>query len=103
MSTCPQPFNTTVRLSPQQPPSSNQHDLVILLSLLCNRHFLVDKLEWRKVREQVAIHVPCSSKKMGIEESFAKLAGLCAHEVRRRRVSILRVKKRQDAQEDARE
>ncbi|GIL81459.1 hypothetical protein Vretimale_972 [Volvox reticuliferus] len=45
------------------------------------RHFLVDKLEWRKVRDQVAIHVPCSSKKMGIEESFAKLAGLCAHEV----------------------
>lgn len=46
------------------------------------RHFLVDKLEWKKVRDQVAIHVPCSSKKMGIEESFAKLAGLCANEVR---------------------
>ncbi|PNW82667.1 hypothetical protein CHLRE_06g288700v5 [Chlamydomonas reinhardtii] len=45
------------------------------------RHFLVDKLEWKKVRDQVAIHVPCSSKKMGIEESFAKLAGLCANEV----------------------
>ncbi|KAL6754380.1 glycolate dehydrogenase [Haematococcus lacustris] len=45
------------------------------------RHFLVDKLEWRKVRDSVAIHVPCSSKKMGIEESFAKLAGLCANEV----------------------
>lgn len=44
-------------------------------------HFLVDKLEFKKVREQVAIHVPCSSKKMGIEESFAKLAGLCADEV----------------------
>ncbi len=29
----------------------------------------------------MAIHVPCSSKKMGIEESFAKLAGLCANEV----------------------
>ncbi|KXZ46746.1 hypothetical protein GPECTOR_41g711 [Gonium pectorale] len=45
------------------------------------RHFLVDKLEWKKVRDTVAIHVPCSSKKMGIEESFSKLAGLCSHEV----------------------
>mmetsp|Transcript_7098 Transcript_7098/g.12157 ORF Transcript_7098/g.12157 Transcript_7098/m.12157 type:complete len:1103 (+) Transcript_7098:137-3445(+) len=45
------------------------------------RHFLVDKLEFRKVRDTVAIHVPCSSKKMGIEDSFAKLAGLCANEV----------------------
>jgi hypothetical protein len=34
-----------------------------------------------QVRDSVAIHVPCSSKKMGIEESFAKLAGLCANEV----------------------
>lgn len=41
----------------------------------------MDKLEFKKVRDTVAIHVPCSSKKMGIEESFAKLAGLCASEV----------------------
>jgi D-lactate dehydrogenase len=34
-----------------------------------------------QVRDSVAIHVPCSSKKMGIEDSFAKLAGLCANEV----------------------
>lgn len=33
------------------------------------------------MRDSVAIHVPCSSKKMGIEESFSKLAGMCAHEV----------------------
>jgi D-lactate dehydrogenase len=33
------------------------------------------------VRDSVAIHVPCSSKKMGIEEAFTKLAGLCANEV----------------------
>jgi D-lactate dehydrogenase len=33
------------------------------------------------VRDTVAIHVPCSSKKMGIEDSFAKIAGLCANEV----------------------
>lgn len=45
------------------------------------RTFLVDKLEFKKVRDTVAIHVPCSSKKMGIEESFMKLAGLCANEV----------------------
>jgi D-lactate dehydrogenase len=34
-----------------------------------------------QVRDTVAVHVPCSSKKMGIEESFVKLAGLCANEV----------------------
>lgn len=33
------------------------------------------------MRDTVAIHVPCSSKKMGIEEAFTKLAGLCANEV----------------------
>jgi D-lactate dehydrogenase len=33
------------------------------------------------VRDSVAVHVPCSSKKMGIEDSTLKLAGLCAHEV----------------------
>jgi D-lactate dehydrogenase len=45
------------------------------------RHFLVDKLEFSKVRDTVAVHVPCSSKKMGIEESFVKLASMCAKEV----------------------
>ncbi|GAX77289.1 hypothetical protein CEUSTIGMA_g4735.t1 [Chlamydomonas eustigma] len=45
------------------------------------RHFLVDKLEFKKVRDVVAVHVPCSSKKMGIEDAFTKLAGLCANEV----------------------
>jgi hypothetical protein len=38
------------------------------------RHFLLDKLEFNKVRESVAVHVPCSSKKMGIEESFMKVS-----------------------------
>lgn len=41
----------------------------------------MDKLEFEKVRDTVAIHVPCSSKKMGIEDAFTKLAGMCAHEV----------------------
>jgi D-lactate dehydrogenase len=45
------------------------------------RHFLLDKLDFEPVRETVAVHVPCSSKKMGIEDSFVKLAGLCAKEV----------------------
>lgn len=45
------------------------------------RHFLMDKLEFNKVRDSVAVHVPCSSKKMGIEESFMKVASQCAHEV----------------------
>ena len=54
------------------------------IHLELHRHFLVDKLEFSKVRDVVAVHVPCSSKKMGIEESFAKLAGLCANEVRPR-------------------
>lgn len=41
-------------------------------------HFLVDKLDWRHVRDSVAIHVPCSSKKMGIEAAFMNLAQRCA-------------------------
>ena len=45
------------------------------------RHFLLDKLEFSKVRDSVAVHVPCSSKKMGIEESFVKVASLCAENV----------------------
>jgi hypothetical protein len=45
------------------------------------RHFLLDKLEFRKVRDSVAIHVPCSSKKMGIEDAFTRIAEMCAHEV----------------------
>lgn len=45
------------------------------------RLFLADKLEFNKVRDTVAIHVPCSSKKMGVEKAFTELASLCAHEV----------------------
>ena len=43
--------------------------------------FMMDKLEFKKVRDTIAVHVPCSSKKMGIERSFLELAGKCAHEV----------------------
>eukprot|EP01025_Chloroclados_australasicus_P065931 TRINITY_DN900_c0_g2_i1.p1 TRINITY_DN900_c0_g2~~TRINITY_DN900_c0_g2_i1.p1 ORF type:complete len:1084 (-),score=148.29 TRINITY_DN900_c0_g2_i1:617-3868(-) len=43
--------------------------------------FLMDKLEFNKIKNTVAVHVPCSSKKMGIEDNFVKLATKCAHEV----------------------
>lgn len=45
------------------------------------RRFLLDKLEFTKVKDTVAIHVPCSSKKMGIEDSFMKVASMCADQV----------------------
>ena len=41
----------------------------------------MDKLEWTKVKDNVAIHVPCSSKKMGIEAAFNNVASKCAHSV----------------------
>ena len=43
--------------------------------------FLVDKLEFKKVRDVVAVHVPCSSKKAGISSTLEQLAGMCANEV----------------------
>jgi len=42
---------------------------------------LMDKLEWSKVRDNVAIHVPCSSKKMGIEAAFNAVAQKCSHQI----------------------
>lgn len=42
---------------------------------------LVDKLEWKKVRDNIAIHVPCSSKKLGVEKTFQQIANLCAKNV----------------------
>ncbi len=41
----------------------------------------MDKLEWSKVRDNVAIHVPCSSKKMGIEAAFNAVAQKCSHQI----------------------
>lgn len=43
--------------------------------------FLKDKLEWKQVRDNVAIHVPCTSKKLGATTAFEQVAGLCAKEV----------------------
>jgi hypothetical protein len=34
-----------------------------------------------QVKDSVAVHVPCSSKKMGIEAAFLSVASKCAHEV----------------------
>ena len=45
------------------------------------RLFLADKLEFTKVKDEVAVHVPCSSSKMGIGSSFLQLAGMCANNV----------------------
>jgi D-lactate dehydrogenase len=44
-------------------------------------NFLLDKLEFKPARESIAIHVPCSSKKMGLEGTFMKVASLCATNV----------------------
>ena len=38
-------------------------------------------LEFTKVRDSVAVHVPCSSKKLKLNEQMIGLAELCAHEV----------------------
>ena len=43
--------------------------------------FLLDALEFRKVPETVAIHVTCSSIKMGLAEKFLAVARECAEKV----------------------
>jgi D-lactate dehydrogenase len=43
--------------------------------------FLVDRLEFRKLPDAIAIHTVCSAKKMGLDASFLKLARLCAENV----------------------
>lgn len=45
------------------------------------REFLADELEFEQVKNSVSVHVPCSSKQMGIHDDFLALAGLCAKEV----------------------
>eukprot|EP00217_Crustomastix_stigmatica_P007397 CAMPEP_0183793250 /NCGR_PEP_ID=MMETSP0803_2-20130417/3086_1 /TAXON_ID=195967 /ORGANISM="Crustomastix stigmata, Strain CCMP3273" /LENGTH=1128 /DNA_ID=CAMNT_0026037623 /DNA_START=16 /DNA_END=3400 /DNA_ORIENTATION=- len=44
-------------------------------------NFLLDKLEFEQKKESVAVHVPCSSKKMGTEATFMRIASKCAKEV----------------------
>ncbi len=42
---------------------------------------LMDRLEFRKIPEKIAVHVTCSSTKMGLGEKFKALARACAEEV----------------------
>ena len=49
--------------------------------LACMRYAATLALPCVQVRDSVAIHVPCSSKKMGIANAFETVAGKCAHEV----------------------
>lgn len=45
------------------------------------QRFLLDKLEFSKKKQSVAVHVPCSSKKMGLEKAMEQVAGMCAEKV----------------------
>merc|ERR1719440_80657 len=43
--------------------------------------YLKPELAFSKVRDSVAVHVPCSSKKLKLNEQMIGLAELCSHEV----------------------
>ncbi|MGD8269507.1 MAG: FAD-binding and (Fe-S)-binding domain-containing protein [Desulfobacterales bacterium] len=43
--------------------------------------YLVDKLEFEKIPQTIAIHTVCSAKKMGLEADFRRLAEMCAAKV----------------------
>uniref|UniRef100_A0A7S3JVZ8 D-lactate dehydrogenase (cytochrome) n=1 Tax=Aureoumbra lagunensis TaxID=44058 RepID=A0A7S3JVZ8_9STRA len=43
--------------------------------------FLTDKLEFQKTKQAVAVHVPCSSKKLKLENQFESLVAKCAEDV----------------------
>ena len=43
--------------------------------------YLKSELEFSKVRDSIAVHVPCSSKKLKLNDQMVGLAELCAHEV----------------------
>ncbi|MEK7250366.1 MAG: FAD-linked oxidase C-terminal domain-containing protein, partial [Bacteroidota bacterium] len=43
--------------------------------------YVVDKLELTKLNETIVIHNTCSSTKMGLSDSFKRLAEMCAEEV----------------------
>ena len=53
------------------------------------RHFLAKELEFSKVRDSIAVHVPCSSKKMGIEESFMQASAAAAEQLALARLPTL--------------
>ena len=43
--------------------------------------YLQKELAFSKVRDSVAVHVPCSSKKLKLNDQMIALAERCAHEV----------------------
>merc|ERR1719440_960072 len=43
--------------------------------------YLQSELEFSKVRDSIAVHVPCSSKKLKLSDQMIGLAEMCAHEV----------------------
>ena len=43
--------------------------------------YLQKELEFAKVRDSIAVHVPCSSKKLKVGDQMVELAEKCAHEV----------------------
>ena len=43
--------------------------------------YLQPELDFAQVRDSIAVHVPCSSKKLKLNDQMVGLAELCAHEV----------------------
>jgi D-lactate dehydrogenase len=43
--------------------------------------YLAPYLDFSKVKDAVAIHIPCTSKQAGIEGDFIRLAEMCAEDV----------------------
>lgn len=43
--------------------------------------FLMDRLQFRPVDDTIAVHLTCSSRKMGLEQKLLAVAGVCAREV----------------------
>jgi len=42
---------------------------------------LIDKLTFSKIPKSVAVHVPCSSRKLGLDDKIKQVASMCADEV----------------------
>lgn len=43
--------------------------------------YLLDRLEFNKIPEKIAVHITCSSRKMGLDNAFLTVAGACAETV----------------------
>ena len=60
---------------------SFSHDLNIYEPIEFALEFLTKDLEFTAINEPITIHTTCSSRKMGLEDKFKKLAQLCSTEV----------------------